>query len=637
MALIVSGTDPADVTFLELPNHYVIGGHLYKKDGLTPVPGGVFALPGVHTGAPRCGMLYGHAAGRGMYEDPFFELGEWYPGASGSAGVMYDMIKPVSGYTRAEQPRPFIMDTAYPQYCYILTNGTHNPRRQATAPASTFGATQASLTNTGNPERVKTCTLLRVDLQTNKVVWEADPGCFFPDFYIIKQDDTYLHWIGSYRPSPTSQRTVVGLGTIHKVTGAVLCPYVFSSNIVAYSLATTTLYAGTTWTSAAAVGYITGSSRVLSVVGGLMWLVASSTYASSSTPVYNYRQYFDFNSPSVTTGANPGQGVYSNMTTCSVIGSMRSKEITIGSNTYTYGFTYGSGNASTDFGLFRERTQYTPFSTMYAYPFYNFDNTSLFVLPIPPAFLPSGGLTGGTASVWGHAYLEAFERDTGGGTIVRYVLVTHALYRTCSANDDLSVPNYFVRLDVENDATTNISNKATLVATFYDSNYGKVWIDELTFMTVSLNKVRVYKIDLENETVVLLKQYNTMLPDNQIAYAAVDTSKNIWYVERTMPSKSFHYLFFETAYVVSTVEVNFQILETEYTGTDISTNVEIATRNNLGDYLESDVKLVFSGPAKFVDNNLTELTVTTLTTGVLVVPIVITGPGYVNCTGTVVS
>lgn len=67
-----------------------------------------------------------------------------------------------------------------------------------------------------------------------------------------------------------------------------------------------------------------------------------------------------------------------------------------------------------------------------------------------------------------------------------------------------------------------------------------------------------------------------------------------------------------------------------YTGTNISGNLSAAAYNQSGGYIATTIKLVLEGGSMvFAGNNLTT-TVTTLSTGPVLVPYTITGPGYSN-------
>lgn len=268
------------------------------------------------------------------------------------------------------------------------------------------------------------------------------------------------------------------------------------------------------------------------------------------------------------------------------------------------------------------------------YPYYVQESSDKFTVPVPPFCI---GTYEQGVSKTGMGNLVALERTNGDTTKTRFLLLTFQHTPSCAANDDVASPNYLIKCTAEADATSTSSNTAVLVSTFYDANYGIVWVDDLTFITVGQKRVRLYKINLIDETVSLLNTFTVSSSGNEIAYAAVDSAKNIWYVEWNPLNKSSYQVYFETQYVVSQVEVKFQLQSANYTGTDIASNLTASAKNSLGEYIACNIELIMQGPAKFTANNSDKITVAVTTSGALTVPITITGAGYINCTGKVVA
>lgn len=626
MAKIFSSyMDGNSALVMELPNHYVLGGNLYKKQGMLPVPGGVFTLPGPNYGSPRMGFGFGFAAGRGMYEDVFTELGTFYNGPNDH---LYDnSLTVINTYSRDLQPRPFVLDTVYPNYVYCLVTGTFNGRAVTAAPAQQAGAV-ANISTFTKQNELRPMVLVKVDMRSNTIVWEASPYALFPDFVVIKQDETYLYCTGHLRLNLASDKNVASIFTINKTTGAIG----MSGSYLTYGNGIT-LSLNAVWTAAPYMG-----GNIIGIDGANVWV---ALYTSSATAgLYTYIGYFTFSNNGTATYvvANVGTSYMGVSSTYGSLCCVRPSNV-VDKGTVKYMYTFGPSIVATTndatFRIYRQPVFVYPLNgtTSPSYTFYNAADTIAFSIPYPTIFKQPAL----TATHHGIGKLHAFVRDNGDTTKTTFLFAEFILARTALANDDSSNQQYFIKLDVENDATSDTSNKATLVQTFYDAHYGLVWIDDLTFMTVGLTTVRVYKVNLAAEQIQLVNEYRVSTSGMEIAYAAIDTSKNIWYVERSMPSKAIHNIYFETAYVVSQVEIVFQLLEANYTGTNISTNIEVATKNNQGEYLVSEVQLELEGPAQFTSNSTNKLTVTTLNTGVLVVPITVTGPGYVNCVGKVVD
>lgn len=648
MAKIFSaGMDGNSTLLMELPNHYVIGGHLYKKQGLVPVPGGVFTLSGPNYGSPRTNFGYGHAAGRGLYEDAFTELGTF---VNGPTGYAYDpSIYATNTYTRKMQPRPWVMDEQYPNYAYMLVTGTFNGRAVLTA-SPDQNTNAPALNSFAKPEELRPMYLIKLDLRTNTVVWESSNNtAFFPDFIICDQDVDYLYFAGRVRYSLVTDKLNPSLGRIDKRTGAVTRITGLGWGI---DIDATTDFPATYSVDINSSSLQTRGGMLLDTQEGVSWYggwTRTSNAGFAANPTYqrvhlgigarasrNWELIDSMSAYSVVIAS----GATANMRTAlqNLIGSALVERET-NYVSYLFGPIGPTAQSTTDATIqfYRCRVNNSiagaPATTT-IFSFYEVESTNLFTLPLPTIFQVIADILGMPI---GRGKIHAFVRDNGDSTSTTFLFTEFSLSRTSMANDDGSCEQYLVRLDAEDDVASNTANKATLVQTFYDAHYGLVWIDDLTFMTVGQYKFRVYRVDLETEQIIQLNEYRVTDVGYEIAYAAVDTSKNIWWVERTMPDKKIHNVHFETTYVVSSVDINFQLLDVDYTGTDINTNVEVATKNTLNEFFVSSVKLELEGPAKFASNDSNTETVTTLDDGPLVVPIVITGPGYVNCVGKVVE
>lgn len=81
-----------------------------------------------------------------------------------------------------------------------------------------------------------------------------------------------------------------------------------------------------------------------------------------------------------------------------------------------------------------------------------------------------------------------------------------------------------------------------------------------------------------------------------------------------------------------TTSVSFQNINQEYNGVDINNTLLVNAYNNLGQRIETQVLLSIEGPNMVFQAGGTQATVTTSTIQDTSVPVVITGPGYVNVT-----
>lgn len=77
-------------------------------------------------------------------------------------------------------------------------------------------------------------------------------------------------------------------------------------------------------------------------------------------------------------------------------------------------------------------------------------------------------------------------------------------------------------------------------------------------------------------------------------------------------------------YVPTNVSITSEYDSYKYEGEDISTYCNLNCTNNAGSYIAADIKLVIKGPAVFTSNSAKTITVTTLTTGDLQIPMKVT-------------
>lgn len=619
MAKILSGTsDGHSPMLMELPNFYVIGGQLYNKKGLTPVPGGVFTFPGVNTLTCHNGFLYGHSAGRANYETPFTALGRFY--TTGKCRKWDRTLYADMGISKKERPAPYILDNVYTDYAYILGTGTallDDVNTVATETTSSGGA----LTSTNKDANLLSICLYKINITTNEIVWKTTNTVMYPNSVLVKQDANYLYFMGTLQDTLLKEGTSYAYFTVNKQTGTITPELYLNTNSDYHTYRN---YVGIETTSFCFLG-------AYKVYLGIIDNLFVYTYFIKHI---NYLRFIGLDDPVNNISPNkPFKHGYSNLSIHSHYGSMPSY---VHNNSilslYTHYIATCDGD-STNYNFYRCSYADTTTTAITTVTIYDSTGNKL-EAPISPklAEFPFD-----TANVCGIGQTYAFERDNGDGTYNTFLLTLTHISKTSYCLDDSAFPNYLVKLTTETTGTSATSNIGEISDTFYDVNYGHVWLDDFTFMTVGAKTIRVYKIDLDQEGVVMLNEYTVSHPSYEIAYAAIDTSNNIWYVERSMPDKEIYNVYFETSYIVSMIDIIFQDNNLNYTGADIATNIEVSAKNNLGELMESDVELELIGPAVFTSNNTNKLTVQTNTSANLVIPILVQGPGYINCKGTVIS
>ncbi len=618
MAKIFEGSTEGNTSLvMELPNHYVLGGHLYKKAGLTPVPGGMFNLPGVNLGTARNGFLLGHAAGRGLWEDPYTELGTWHTISNVNDTRAFHAI---NAYPRAMQPRPFVMDKTQPQFAYVLTTGTFNPRYfPLTAPAT--AATGNKTNNLGantQEDDARLSEFHKINVHTNEIIWTARPYNILPNAIIWDQDNVSVYFFGVVQDDARTTATLPVIGAVDKSTGQVtLWPLYMTSSMP------TTPHICPAYT-----GWMAGT--FLGIHNDHLWLYAQhSNNAAGSNPtnitMAPLAAVRTGNTSQVVTYAVPTP-VTSTLTRR--IADYRCSPVLAKANGDHYIYMQQGGNTTT-YSLRRHKVYVYPLNLANS-PTINFTGT--FAVPQALAiytYAAAGAPLHGVNTMW------TWERDNGDETYTTFLLSLFHLTRSSTASDDSGMSQHLIKLT---ETEVNAGNSAELIDSIHDANYGVVWLDSLTFMLVGLRKLRIYRVNLAMECIELLITHAVPPPfDREIVYAAVDLSKNIWYVTRDMPSRSKYEVHFETAYVVSAVDIAFELAETEYTDEPISSFITVSVRNSMGESMESDVQLTLTGNAVFTDNTEKEIVIQTSLTEDTIVPFLITGPGYINCVGTVVS
>lgn len=619
MAKILSGTsDGHSPMLMELPNFYVIGGQLYNKKGLTPVPGGVFTFPGINTLTCHNGFLYGHSAGRATYETPFTALGKFY--TTGTCRHWDRTLYPDIGVPKKVRPAPYILDNVYTDYAYILGTGTALFDDLNTLPQES-GSYGATISSTNKDANLLSVCLYKINITTNEVVWKTTDKVMYPNSVLVAQDADYLYFMGSLQQTLVTEWIAYAYFKVNKQTGAItpevyyrtatdatsFSNYYYAESQNAYGLGTYKMYLGTVNNLLIYSYYYYNRSylRFIDALDPLTNITTAKIFSQGSLAISIHSHY----------GCIPSY-VHNNST--------------LSLPTHYVAQCYGD---STDYTFYRCSYDNTTDTTITNVTIYDATGNIL-TAPISPklAEFPFA-----TANVCGIGQTYAFERDNGDGTYNTFLLTLTHISKTSYCLDDSAFPNYFVKLTTETTGTSATSNIGEISDTFYDVNYGHVWLDDFTFMTVGAKTIRVYKIDLDQEGVVMLNEYTVSHPSYEIAYAAIDTSNNIWYVERSMPDKEIYNVYFETSYIVSMIDIIFQDNNLNYTGADIATNIEVSAKNNLGELMESDVELELIGPAVFTSNNTNKLTVQTNTSANLVIPILVQGPGYINCKGTVIS
>lgn len=108
---------------------------------------------------------------------------------------------------------------------------------------------------------------------------------------------------------------------------------------------------------------------------------------------------------------------------------------------------------------------------------------------------------------------------------------------------------------------------------------------------------------------------------NQPSHLGSDEADNIWIVNGV---GEIEYL---SPFVPTNINVKFELGSYKYLGSDISSYVTINCMNFSGSYIATNIQLTLKGNAVFSSNNSKVITVSTLTTGDLQVPIKVQDKG----------
>lgn len=125
-----------------------------------------------------------------------------------------------------------------------------------------------------------------------------------------------------------------------------------------------------------------------------------------------------------------------------------------------------------------------------------------------------------------------------------------------------------------------------------------------------------------NETTLEFEK--TMSIDGLIRDFGFDKERNLYVTWSDMSMDKYN------TRTVANFNAKFEEGLYEYQGVDINTNLIVSTANLQGELLAKEVKLEMKGNAKFKATDNKSISVTTLTTGDLKIPVVITGAGSLN-------
>ena len=169
-----------------------------------------------------------------------------------------------------------------------------------------------------------------------------------------------------------------------------------------------------------------------------------------------------------------------------------------------------------------------------------------------------------------------------------------------------------------------------------DANYTDLlWMDSNRFVAARYDRIRIYDINMETGKIKLIRTVLRNNNTNFFAWVHVDDMRNLWFTETgfdaTHPSMGSYRLYFLNSLTIASLSITPESLNYKYSGTNISTYVDISALGDLGDPVARKVKLTASGPAKF-DNNTKSLISQTSVEGAVRVPVTITGSGDVSIT-----
>lgn len=162
-----------------------------------------------------------------------------------------------------------------------------------------------------------------------------------------------------------------------------------------------------------------------------------------------------------------------------------------------------------------------------------------------------------------------------------------------------------------------------------------LWIDSNRFVAARYDRIRIYDINMDTGEIKLLRTVLRNNNTNYFAWIHVDDMRNLWFTETgfdsTHPSMGSYRLYFLNSLTIAALSITPESLTYTYSGTNISTYVDISALGDLGDPIARKVKLTASGPVQF-DNNTKSLITQTSIEGDVRVPITITGSGDVSVT-----
>jgi hypothetical protein len=191
-----------------------------------------------------------------------------------------------------------------------------------------------------------------------------------------------------------------------------------------------------------------------------------------------------------------------------------------------------------------------------------------------------------------------------------------AVYEHCASSTAANLPLYGIYtflIDIDADTLTFKS----FVQPTTDYFRGFVGLKDSTFLVCASPTTCIFmNFDITNEKFVITDSIT-----NQPTHVGIDQSENIWIVNAI---SEVDYL---NPFVPTTINVKYENSAYKYEGTDVTTYCTVNCQNYSGSYISTNLQLTLKGNGVFTSNGSKVISVSTLTTGDLQIPIKITGAG----------
>jgi len=182
-------------------------------------------------------------------------------------------------------------------------------------------------------------------------------------------------------------------------------------------------------------------------------------------------------------------------------------------------------------------------------------------------------------------------------------------------------------VDASNPKTLTYHSKITLS----DVPRNFVWLNDSRTLLGLFYKSSFQVLSFSNATGWAV----TTTVTEEVLAAGRDSSDRIWYCTQGGYSTNYADLNMLSPSLPVTVTISPENSSNQYTGSNISTYVDVSAYNTAGTRIATSVKLVIDSANYTFTDGTTTKTVTTLTSGELQVGTIITGAGYTNITASI--